>query len=239
MRPGGGEPDGPGWTVRVVPNKYPAIPGHEVVVHGPSHLTAFADVSPRLAEEVVTMWGRRRCAHAGAGRAYLLAGMNEGPAAGASLPHSHSQLVPFDHVPPAVTAEAAAMEPGCALCGALAVVDAPVRDADGLLTFCPPWGRSPYETWIVPRDHEPAIADPGAAGRALLDLARRFRSVLGEGLSWNVIVHDAPLAGGSWHWHAEVLPRITVPALIELGAGIWISTADPDRAGEELAAAAV
>ena len=41
----GREHDTPGWKVRVVPNKYPAIPGHEVVIHGPEHLTALADAS--------------------------------------------------------------------------------------------------------------------------------------------------------------------------------------------------
>lgn len=235
----GREPDGPGWTVRVVPNKYPAIPGHEVVIHGPAHLTAFADASPRLAEEVVTMWGRRRRWHAAAGRAYLLAGMNEGAGAGASLPHSHSQLAPFDEVPPAVTVEAEAMAGACPLCAGLEDEGAVVREQDGLVTFCPSWARSPYETWIVPRAHQGEVADPAALGRALLDVAHRFRGLLGDGLPWNAILHDAPLAGGPWHWHLEALPRITVPALIELGAGIWINTVDPDRAAGELAAAAL
>jgi UDPglucose--hexose-1-phosphate uridylyltransferase len=232
----GREHDTPGWRVRVVPNKYPAIPGHEVVVHGPDHLVALADASPDLVEEVVFMWGRRREAHRLAGDAYLLAGLNEGAGAGASLEHSHSQLVPFGEIPPAVAAEAAALAQPCALCAELERLDGTtIRREDGLVTFAAPWGRSPYETWIAPETHTGVVGDDAAAlGRALLDVARRYRSVLGDGLSWNAILHDAPLPGGDWHWHLETLPRITVPALVELGSGLWINTVDPAEAADHL-----
>jgi len=235
----GREHDTPGWKVRVVPNKYPAIAGHEVVIHGPDHLTALADAPTRLVEEVVRMWGRRREVHRREGEAYLLAGLNEGAGAGASLEHSHSQLVPFDDVPPAVTAEAAALAQPCVLCAELARLgDCEIRREDGLITFAAPWARSPYETWIAPERHDGVVGDDAAAlGRALLDVAQRYRGLLGEGLSWNAILHDAPLAGGDWHWHLETLPRITVPALVELGSGLWINTVDPALAAAELGSA--
>jgi len=116
----GGEPDTPGWTVRVVPNKFPAIPGQEVVVHGPEHVTAFAELPLGVVTTALDAWMQRR-AHAermDAGPAYLLAAINEGPAAGASLDHSHSQLVPFAEIPPAVAAEMPAFAAPCALCAA-------------------------------------------------------------------------------------------------------------------------
>jgi UDPglucose--hexose-1-phosphate uridylyltransferase len=235
----GREHDTPGWKVRVVPNKYPAIPGHEVVIHGPDHLVALADAPQRLVEEVVRMWGRRREAHRAAGDAYLLAGLNEGAGAGASLEHSHSQLVPFAEVPPAVEAESAALARPCVLCEELARLgDHVVRREDGLVTFAAPWGRSPYETWIAPEAHAGIVGDDAPAlGRALLDVARRYRALLGDGLSWNAILHDAPLPGGDWHWHLETLPRITVPALVELGSGLWINTVEPATAAAELSEA--
>jgi UDPglucose--hexose-1-phosphate uridylyltransferase len=67
-------------------------------------------------------------------------------------------------------------------------------------------------------------------------MAARFRGLLGAEAAWNAIVHDAPLHGDApYHWHVELLPRLTVAAAIELGAGIWVNVVDPERAADELA----
>ena len=173
----GGAADTPGWTVRVVPNKFPAIPGQEVVVHGPAHVTAFAELSEAVVAEALRAWGLRREHHREIGAAYLLAAINEGPAAGASLDHSHSQLVPFDHVPPAVADEMPGFAAPCALCAAVADEEArTIRLEDGLRTFAPRWSRFAYELWIVPEEHAGEVAAPGAARPALLDATRRLRA---------------------------------------------------------------
>jgi UDPglucose--hexose-1-phosphate uridylyltransferase len=229
----GGGPDEPGWTVRVVPNKYPAFDGQEVVIHGPLHADAVADLAPGVLEAVVEAWRDRREHHRSAGASHLLLAINEGAAAGASLEHSHSQLVPFPKPPPVAALEMAAFANGCPLCQPTVSV---VREADGLISFCPPWARLPYETWIAPAAHQPlAPLDAGLAA-ALADMARRFRRLLGEGTAWNAIVHDGPLSGDApFHWHVELVPRLTVAAAIELGAGIWVNVVDPQRAAAELA----
>jgi UDPglucose--hexose-1-phosphate uridylyltransferase len=231
-----GEPDMPGWKVRVVPNKFPAIPGQEVVIHGPAHVTAFAELPDDVAREALAAWEQRREHHRAAGAAYLLAAVNEGPAAGASLDHSHSQLVPFDHVPPAAAAELPAFAAACALCAVLADEETrTIRRADGLRTFAPAWSRFAYELWIVPEVHDGEPADPAALADALLHAARSLRAVLGEGLAWNAVLHAAPLAPDEpFHWHVEIWPRLAVAASIELGAGIWVNIVDPDVAAREL-----
>jgi UDPglucose--hexose-1-phosphate uridylyltransferase len=231
-----GEPDMPGWKVRVVPNKFPAIPGQEVVIHGPAHVTTFAELPDDVAREALAAWERRREHHRAAGAAYLLAAVNEGPAAGASLDHSHSQLVPFDHVPPAVADELPAFAGACALCAALAGEEArTVRRADGLRTFAPSWARFAYELWIVPEAHAGEPADSAALAAALLHAARSLRAVLGDGLAWNAVLHAAPLARDErFHWHVEIWPRLAVAASVELGAGIWVNIVDPDVAAHEL-----
>jgi len=230
-----GGPDTPGWTVRVVPNKFPAIPGQEVVIHGPAHVTAFAELPDEVAHEALAAWELRRAHHREAGAAYLLAAINEGPAAGASLDHSHSQLVPFDHVPPAVADELPAFAGACVLCAALAGEDGrTIRRADGLRTFAPAWSRFAYELWIVPEAHggEP---DAPALAAALLHAARSLRATLGEGLAWNAVLHAPPLRGDDpFHWHVEIWPRLAVAASVELGAGIWVNIVDPDVAAREL-----
>jgi UDPglucose--hexose-1-phosphate uridylyltransferase len=234
-RPAGAAPDSPGWTVRVVPNKFPAIPGQEVVIHGPAHVLSFAELPAGVLETTAEAWGARRAAHADA--AWTAVAVNEGPAAGASLDHSHSQIVPLPEIPPVVQAQAEALSVECALCWALGVEDArTVRHAGGLRTIAPAWSRFAYELWIAPDAH---AAEPGweELATALADAVRRLRAVVGTDLAWNCVVYAAPAGHEHWHWHAEVWPRLTVPAAAELGAGLWINIVDPDVAATELRAA--
>jgi len=232
-----GPPDSPGWAVRVVPNKYPAFPGHEVVVHGPAHVLSVADVDPRVWELVLEAWAHRRAAHEASGSRCVLLVVNEGPAAGASLDHSHSQVVPFADVPPVVAREQSAFGDAgaCPLCD---LPDDPIDERDELVTFAPAWSRVPYETWIAPRAHEPRSPLDAAVARALRDAVSRLRGLLGEELAWNAFLHERPASSdGSFHWHIEVVPRLTVQASIEMGAGIWVNVVDPARAAGELAGA--
>jgi UDPglucose--hexose-1-phosphate uridylyltransferase len=231
----GGGPDAPGWTVRVVPNKFPAFDGQEVVIHGPEHVDAVADLAPGVLDAAVEAWRDRREHHRAAGASHLLVAINEGAAAGASLDHSHSQLVPFADPPPVALIEMEAFLGGCPLCEPAQGI---VREAEGLVTFCPPWSRMPYETWIAPAAHEPRAPLDAELAKALADMAARYRRLLGAGLAWNAIVHDGPLtADAPFHWHVELMPRLTVAAAIELGAGIWVNVVDPARAATELAQA--
>jgi len=81
------------WTVRVVPNLYPAFERQEVVVHSPRHVRSFAELRDDEVAAVAEAWQARRDAARGEGFDYVHALINEGAAAGSSLPHSHSQLV--------------------------------------------------------------------------------------------------------------------------------------------------
>lgn len=235
-RPEGAPPDSPGWTVRVVPNKFPAIPGQEVVIHGPAHVLSFAELPAGVLTTVAGAWAARRAAHAEA--AWTAVAVNEGPAAGASLDHSHSQVVPFSELPPVVQVQRAAFEGDCPLCSALGIEDArTVRHEDGLRTIAPAWSRFAYELWIAPDAHAP---EPGwdALAVALADGVERLRALIGTDLAWNCVIYAAPAGDERWHWHAEIWPRLTIVAAAELGAGIWINIVDPDIAAAELRAGA-
>lgn len=239
-RPEGGLPDTPGWTVRVVPNKYPAFSGQEVAIHGPAHATRLADTAPGVAEAMATAWLRRRDHHLAAGADYVLCSINEGIEAGASLEHSHSQILPLATVPPLPAAEAAAFASagGCPLCELLAATT-PVTVAGGLATVCPPWSRMPYETWIVPTGHAPRPSRAAELGSTIRGAARRLGAVLGDRLAWNAVLHDGTPGDETFHWHVELLPRLTVAAAVELGAGIWVNVVDPEAAADELRAIAL
>jgi UDPglucose--hexose-1-phosphate uridylyltransferase len=233
-RADGAPADSPGWTVRVVPNKFPAIPGQEVVIHGPAHEVTFAALGREVLATTAQAWRARHDAHREAGAAWTAVAVNEGPAAGASLDHSHSQVVPFAEVPPVVAAQAEALAGECALCWALGVEDPrTVRHEDGLRTIAPGWSRFAYELWIAPDAH---VGEPGwdALVSAIADAALRLRAVLGTDLAWNCVVYAAPAGNANWHWHAEIWPRLTVVAAAELGAGIWINIVNPDVAADEL-----
>jgi UDPglucose--hexose-1-phosphate uridylyltransferase len=125
VRPNGGAPDTPGWTVRVVPNLYPALDPdaatpeahatpdlftaqpargeHEVIVNAPDPVTSLVDLSPAQVGHAVEAWRERMRAHADAACRHLI--VNERKEAGASLPHTHAQLYAMDFVPAAVARE--------------------------------------------------------------------------------------------------------------------------------------
>jgi len=125
VRDDGGAPDSAGWSVRVVPNLYPAVaPGgpdpaaepdpdlfaatratgaHEVIVNAPDAVTSLADLEPAQVLTAMEAWRTRMRAHAGAACVHLL--VNEGREGGASLPHTHAQLYALDFVPAAVARE--------------------------------------------------------------------------------------------------------------------------------------
>jgi UDPglucose--hexose-1-phosphate uridylyltransferase len=230
LAPEGREPDTPGWSVRVVPNKYPAFERQEVVVHSPQHLRSIAELGAEQLELVAEAWRLRAAAAESQGKT-IFACVNEGRAAGASLGHSHSQLVWLDAEPPVPKAERG--EP-CRLCRYLAREREErtrvVVERDGLVLLCPYASRSAYECLIAPVEHE-EHAFPSPLLGATLELAgealRRLAAAEGP-RPMNLWLHEAG------HWHLELLPRLSVIASLELGAGHYINTLAPEEAAERL-----
>ena len=125
VRPGGGAPNTPGWTVRVVPNLYPALSrdspepprhanpdlffaapaegAHEVIVNSPEPVISLAQLSPEQVADAVEAWRERMRFHADAACVHVI--VNERREAGASLPHTHAQLYALDFVPAAIARE--------------------------------------------------------------------------------------------------------------------------------------
>ena len=192
---------------------------------GQKERPAFEAMRKKAASQLALIaeaWRARAAAARAGGFPFLFAGVNEGYRAGASLHHSHSQLVRLREEPPT---EAAEHDGGaCRLCeyvvwerteGSRVVVE-----RDGLLLVCPYAGRAPFECLVAPLEHE-----DDAFASALLDTAlelaadalRRLRVAEGPRPA-NLWLH------GCGHWHFEVLPRLTTFAAIELGTGRSTST---------------
>ena len=204
-----------------MPNLYPAFTRQEVVVHAPRHVRTLADLSDDELAVVAEAWRRRRAAEPDG---YLHALVNEGRAAGASLPHSHSQLVWFDGDPPALTAENAS-----GLIALLEPEELLLAVRGGVALVVHRAGAVPYELLIAPLEPDAhAFGDRlGDALALLADAIRRLRAVEGP-LAWNAWLH----AGA--HWHLHVHPRLTTFAGIELGAGLYVSTVAPEEAAARL-----
>jgi UDPglucose--hexose-1-phosphate uridylyltransferase len=251
LGPPGRPADAPGWRVRVVPNKFPAFGPwsaagdktglfarraargrQEVVVPSPRHVRTLADLSLRELEQVAEAWQARAAAAREQGFAYVHVLVNEGRAAGASLQHSHSQLVWLEDEPPLVDQERRAQEAegDCVLCRVLAdELEHRMRvvsERDGLVLLCPFAGRQPYELLVAPRECEDDPFESGSLGSALGLVAEGIRRIrIAEGPTpVNVWLHAAG------HWHLEVLPRLTILAGLELGSGYFVNTLAPESA---------
>lgn len=132
FRPDGSAPDSKGWTVRVVPNKYPALTRpeggaapddeivfspddlydyatawglHEVAIHSPAHSGRLSVMTADDLERTMRMWQDRLEAHRDGGWAVTTLVVNEGREAGASLAHPHAQLFATAIVPPVLERE--------------------------------------------------------------------------------------------------------------------------------------
>ncbi len=214
-------PDTPGWGVRVVPNLYPAFERQEVVVHSPRHVRSFGELDSGELALVAEAWRLRSAAARDAG-SYPHVLVNEGRQAGASLAHSHSQVVWMREPPPAV-----ALERQERVADLLACDDLVVLARGGIVATAHVAGRTPYESVVAPRVPSRDGTSLAAALELLAELVRRLYAVEGA-VPWNAWLHDGP------HWHIELVPRLTVLAGVELGAGVYVNPLPPETAAAAL-----
>lgn len=229
------------------PLRRAAVGVHDVLIESPEHDTHVEAIAP-------TTWAIAwQAAHQ---RLATLAEMpplrwamlfkNAGPKAGASLAHVHSQIVGLDFVPPAIQHKHARLrEDGSLHSHQLEAAERDRRiwaEDDGLVAFVPSAARQPFETCIMPRAVEPyfhrAPAASVAAIARLTHLYARRLCELTEGGNYNWWLHQAPFedhaAATGWHWHLEIMPRLTQLAGFELGTGCHITTMPPHEAAKLL-----
>jgi len=250
IRPAG-EADGPGWRVRVVPNLYPAFPRepereggafgvHEVVIEGPDHDRGLADLGADEVADVFRMWARRlRAARADERLASACLFKNFGREAGASLEHSHSQLMAMPYLPQRMAAEArAADELERRYRAAEMRVDDQISSGERTFAWSPPDARFPYEAWLAPRrpgrfedaaDDE--LVEAAATTRRLLGALKRFL----DDPPYHLLVYTAPFrAEVEMRWRIEVFPRLTRVGGFEWATGVFVNQVDPAHAAERL-----
>jgi UDPglucose--hexose-1-phosphate uridylyltransferase len=274
VRAPGSRANGPGWQVRVITNRYPAVrpdaagpasadelfavrPGvgvHEVVIECPHHEPSLGNLPAEQVGLVFAAYRDRLAAlRADPRLTYVQVFKNHGGPAGASVEHAHSQLLGVPQVPKDVRDEldaAAAYHRAhgrCVYCDLLrrerAAGERVVLETEHVAAITAYAGRFPYETWVLPKRH--AGHYDRLSGHELADLADVVRAVLrrladvADELTYNYVLHTLPLGtpdGPAFHWHLEILPRLTGIAGFELSTGWYCNPVPPEVAAARLRA---
>jgi len=278
VRPPGSLPGGPGWRVRVVPNKFPAlrieggperqavgtydrmngIGAHEVVIETPDHGTDLADTDYGAVERVIrTYIDRQRDLLRDRRFKYVLVFKNHGEVAGATLSHPHSQIIATPVTPRTISTELTSardhyhLKERCLFCDMLdqeLQTGTRVVWSDPMFAVVAPYAsRFPFELTILPRRHCHSFIEMGqeevsGLGRVLRDTLRRLKICLGNP-PFNYMIHTAPnldyeprrttfwqTVPFDFHWHIEVIPRLTQVAGFEWGTGFYINPTAPEEA---------
>ena len=267
-----GEPDGPGWRVRVIPNKFPAlriegdlerrglgiydlmngVGAHEVIVESPDHERGLAALPASAVAEVLGAYRDRIEDLKGDDRfRSVLVFKNHGVEAGASLEHPHSQLIATPVVPLVVADELHfarsyhGYRERCLFCDILTQElegrSRLVAEGEHVVAFAPFAARVPFETWLMPRRHAAAFEQSDAelladCGGVLRTVLRKLDRAVGDP-PFNLLLHSAPFGASdnpSYHWHFEIMPKLTGIAGFELGSGFTINPVPPEDAARML-----
>jgi len=267
-REAGSEPDRPGWHLRVISNKYPALKvegtldraphgiydqmngvgAHEVIIETPEHAHDMVDMTDNEVRNVLWSYRERmtdlerdlRFKH-------IIVFKNYGEAAGSSLEHSHSQLIATPIVPMRIVEEVAGarryydFKERCIFCDVirqeLSDQERIIRDHDAFVAYMPYASRFPFEACIIPKAHQSSYLEMSDAeyltlARCLKDTLLRLKMALNNP-PFNYVLHTRPLVRECteyYHWHFEIIPRLTKMAGFEWGTGFYINPTAPEEA---------
>ncbi|HEY6292796.1 MAG TPA: galactose-1-phosphate uridylyltransferase [Terriglobia bacterium] len=264
--------DAPGWSLRVVPNKFPAlgiegtlkrhgeglydmmngIGAHEVIVETPEHMTTLAALPVKQVESVLWAYRDRMLDLKQDRRLkYILVFKNHGEAAGATLEHTHSQLIALPVIPKRVLEELEGArdyyghKERCVFCDILGQEAVSgvrlVAENDTFVALSPFAPRFPFELWLVPKIHQSAFEESSRyefeqLAVLLKDMLGRLDAVL-DRPAYNYVIHTSPVPetqNDYYHWHLEIMPKLTKQAGFEWGTGFYINPTAPEEAARFL-----
>lgn len=262
----------PGWTLRVVPNKYPAlviegnldkegegpydkmngIGAHEVIVETPNHDESFTSMPPERLVNIFLAYRDRILDLSQDPRfRYVIVFKNYGRPAGASLEHSHSQLIALPILPRMIVSELEGSlsyyryKDRCIFCDIIRhELNQDIRvvcQNDNFVCIAPFAPRAPFETWVLPRRHSSCYGSmPDNLFLSLAQLfsecMRRLSACIPE-VPYNFVLHTMPLRSQPlehFHWHFEIMPKLTSFAGFEWGSGFYINPTPPEDAAKFL-----
>jgi len=260
------------WRVRVVSNKYPAlriegnldktgdgiydrmngIGAHEVIIETPRHEVSLGALELSEVEDVLVTYKKRMLDLKKDVRfIYGMLFKNVGQAAGASVEHTHSQLIVLPTLPKLANEEMSGTKifheyrGRCLYCDMIRQEmqseSRIVMHNEKFVAFCPYASRFPFETWILPLEHQShfekipyELSTPLAS--ILLETIKKIESVL-QNPSYNYMIHTTPFnieSSEHYHWHMEITPRLTRVAGFEWGTDFYINPVPPEDAARYL-----
>lgn len=207
----GGAPGDTNWSVRVVPNKYPFAPHHEVIIHSPDHHKNFDELPVGQVQLALEAYKARFLAHQNEGKVYIF--NNHGIDGGESLPHPHTQLVV---IPEEVSMHIPTLEPS----------PDEKYESDYFTIFCPKVSQWPDEVWIAPKRNgngfgsieEAEIADLALVMQRILQLMDMRH---GHEFPFNFYISPEK------EWYVRIIPRLKRLGGFEVGTGVFVNTQDP------------
>lgn len=268
----GGGANSPGWSIRVVPNRFPALKiegdldregeglfdkmngvgAHEVIIEAPDHAATLATIPERALEDVLWAYRDRMLDLKNDKRfRYVLIFKNHGEAAGATVDHLHSQLIALPIVPRRVREEVDNSwhyydeKERCIFCDIIRqemdTGERVVAENDHFITMTPYASRFPFEMWLLPKVHGSSYENNqstmyASLARMLKDALMRIDAVL-DRPAYNFMIHTSPIGeeiNDHYHWHFEIIPKLTKVAGFEWGTGFYINPTPPEEAARFL-----
>lgn len=258
------------WSLRVVPNKFPAlvqdgetsriaegignffikmngVGHHEVVIEHPEHFQTIATMSREAVEGILASYIERYQQLSEDPCVQLITIFrNNGPRAGTSLRHPHSQIIASPIIPIQirhVIEEAVRYFDTMGRCIFCTMIEQEktvekrvISETEHFISVAPFASRSPFETWIVPKRHRASFAKiSDVEKRDLAGVLRDILSRLYHGLGdpdYNYMIHSAPYhedPADYYHWHLQILPKLSEVAGFELGSSIYLNTTSPEE----------
>lgn len=209
----GGEAGDSNWQVRVIANRFPFAPIHEVIIHSPDHHKNFDELPLEQVEVVMGVYRERYRTHQDKGQVVIF--NNHGEIGGESLPHPHTQLAV---VPNEVAIHASPrLDP-----------DGQTQETDYFTIFCPQVSQWPDETCIVPKRRDMTFGQ--TEDEELSNLALTLQRLLqlfdirhGHEFPFNFFIYPGK------DWYLRLVPRFKTLGGFEIATDIFVNTQSPQE----------
>lgn len=202
------------WKVRVIKNKFPFAPIHEIVIHSPDHHKSFDELPLDQSNLILQAYRQRYQEYKDKGSVYIF--NNTGEEAGESLPHPHSQIVVIpDHIKLNFPHHE--------------ITDKDkVKETREFSIFCPYQSQWPDEIWIYPKERNKTFGQSSDdqlkdLGRTLYRLLQIFDLRHGHEFPFNFYIYPYD------DWYLRIVPRYKVIGGFEVGTGVFVNTQDPNE----------